>query len=204
MEQARVFEEIYQEYLSRISQIDPDRVRDRLGVIPEGAGILIPFFGIPHSVSKQGVVDAQGRRPTHAVSVVLFKYLLMCPEEEPTASEWVTYKDFKDAAPFTGGFLNTGEKPIARTFEGRVPELERVSGELGGRPAEIEISCDLAVRFEALPKVPLLMLFNDRDEDFPAQCSLLFERRAADYLDMECLAMTGMILTERLKKASVG
>jgi hypothetical protein len=200
MEKARIFEEIYREYLSEISRIDLSRVKDRLGIELDKEDAIIPLYGIPHRVSKQGIVDASGNRPSHAVSVVLCKYILMCPENEPAESDWVTFKDFRDAAPFAGGFLNSAEKPIARTFERRVAELERLSGELGGGPAEIEISCDLVVRFEALPKVPLLMLFNDRDEDFPAQCSLLFERRAQDYLDMECLAMTAMILAERLKR----
>ena len=134
------------------------------------------------------------------MSVILCKYLLMCPEIEPTESDWVTYKDFKDAAPFVGGFLNNAEKPIGRMFLGRLSDLRRLCGELSGRPPEVDISCDLALRFDALPKVPVLMLFNDRDEDFPDQCSLLFERRAEKYLDMECLAMTGWMLSEWLKQ----
>jgi hypothetical protein len=36
------------------------------------------------------------------------------------------------------------------------------------------------------------------DEDFPADCSLLFEKQAAQYLDMECLAMIGMVLAQLL------
>jgi hypothetical protein len=46
------------------------------------------------------------------------------------------------------------------------------------------------------------MLFNDADEEFPAQCAVLFERRAENYLDMECLAMVGMLLFEYLKPAA--
>ena len=204
MEKAAVFERIYREYLEEISQIDLNRVKDRLGIELDKDGAIIPFYGIPHRVSKQGIVDAQGRRPSHSVSVVLCKYLLLCPENEPTESEWVTFKDFMDASPFAGGFLNTAEKPISRTFGDRISDLERLSGELSGRPADIEISCDLVLQFQALPRVPLLMLFNDRDEEFPAQCSLLFERRAKDYLDMECLAMTGMILAAWLSSAGEG
>ncbi|MBI4776013.1 MAG: DUF3786 domain-containing protein [Deltaproteobacteria bacterium] len=202
MEHAPVFERIYQEYIGKISPLDLHIIKDRLGLKLDKDGAIIPFYGIPYRVSKQGIVDANGRRPSHSVSVVLCKYLLMCPENEPKGSDWVTYKDFKDAAPFVGGFLNTAEKPISRTLGGRMSELERLSMELSGRPADIEISCDLAVRFEALPRVPLLMLFNDRDEDFPAQCSLLFERRAEHYLDMECLAMVGIILAARLTRSS--
>ena len=71
---------------------------------------------------------------------------------------------------------------------------------MSGQPAKTEISADLVMKLDALPRVPVLLVFNDQDEDFPAQCSLLFERRAEKYLDMECLAMTGWALCERLKQ----
>ena len=51
------------------------------------------------------------------------------------------------------------------------------------------------------PKMPVLLLFNDADREFPAQCAVLFERRAENFLDMECLAMVGMLLFEYLKSA---
>ena len=55
------------------------------------------------------------------------------------------------------------------------------------------------MQFKALPKIPVLLLFNDADNEFAAQCMVLFERRAENYLDMECLAMVGMVLFEYLK-----
>ena len=55
------------------------------------------------------------------------------------------------------------------------------------------------MQIDALPRIPLLLLFNDRDEEFPAQCSVLFEKRTEAYLDMECVAMVGMLLCEYLK-----
>jgi hypothetical protein len=57
------------------------------------------------------------------------------------------------------------------------------------------------VRFEALPRVSLLLLFNDRDDEFPAGCTVLFNRQAESYLDPESLAMTGGLLSRRLNNA---
>ncbi|MGD8762104.1 MAG: DUF3786 domain-containing protein [Desulfobacteraceae bacterium] len=47
-----------------------------------------------------------------------------------------------------------------------------------------------------------MLLFNDKDEEFPAQCSVLFERRTENYLDMECVAMVGMLLYNYLSDLS--
>jgi len=200
MQESEVFEKIYRDYLKEVSRLEPDRARERLGVQVVDEAVIIPFYGTPHHISAQGISDDQGRRPSHSVSVILCKYLLLCPDVEPTEADWVTYKDFKDAAPFVGGFLNNVERPIARTFSGRLNDLRRACADLTGRPVEGLVTADLVMRFEALPKVPVLMVFNDRDEDFPAHCSILFERRAEKYLDMECLAIAGWALSDWLKQ----
>ncbi|MBI4768791.1 MAG: DUF3786 domain-containing protein [Deltaproteobacteria bacterium] len=198
MEKAAIFDEIYRGYLNEIANLDLTWTKDNLGLILEKGETIIPFYGTPYRISAQGIVDQQGDRPPHSICVILCKYLLLCPEKEPAGSDWVSYKEFKEGAPFFGGFLNNAEKPISRTFSGRLSDLRQASVELGGRPLETAISADLVLRFEALPKVPVLIVFNDQDDDFPAHCSLLFERRAEKYLDMECLAMVGWVLTDRL------
>ena len=114
----------------------------------------------------------------------------------------MAYKDFKDAAPLIHAFSNSVTKPIAETFSGRLAELEEAGKKMGGYPPNEEFPYDVSMQFDALPKVPLLMLLNDQDEEFPAQCGVLFEKRTEKFIDMECLAMMGMLFFEYLKKAS--
>ena len=118
---------------------------------------------------------------------------------EPLEGNWVSYKDFKDAAPLIHAFYNTVTHPIAETFSGRLKELEKAAKRIGGDTPADTFSYDLSLRFDALPKVPILLLFNDKDDEFPAQCSVLFEKRAEKFLDMECLAMVGMLFFHLLK-----
>ncbi len=196
------FERIYKDYLRQVANLDIGSLKDKLGVEVKGDDIMIPFFGKPHRISSTGIMGPDGKRPSHSVSVVLCKYLLLCPESEPEENDWISYKDFKDAAPFVEGFRNNAEIPIARNFSGKIEKLKRASEELGGVAPEVELSYQLPIRFDALPKVPILMLFNDEDEEFPAQCSLLFQRRAQGYLDMECLAIIGWTLSDYLLQAA--
>ena len=200
MSQAEIFDKIYQDYLARVAALDLPRLAERLALQLDQDQVIVPFFGQPHRVSARGVLDPEGRRPSHSVSVLLCQHLLLCPETEPTAADWVTYRDFKDGAPFVAGFRNNAEKPIARLYSGRPADLSEACARLAGRPAQTDVSCDLSIQLTALPKIPLLLLFNDQDEDFKAECSLLFERRAQQYLDMECLAIIGLVLAEWLKK----
>ncbi len=193
-----IFEKIYNDYLAEVAALDWTGKSERLGVQVTAEAIEIPFFNALYTVSPEDITDDQGRRPPHAVSVILCKYLLLCPENPGKDRQLVTYKDFRDAAPYVQGFRNTAENPIAKVFSGKADALETRCRELGGKACDLGVSCDLSYEFAALPAVPIYMVYNDEDEEFSADCSLLFERRAAHYLDMECLAMIGMVLAERL------
>ncbi len=57
---------------------------------------------------------------------------------------------------------------------------------------------DLSVQFVALPRIPILLLFNDADVEFGASCLVLFESCAKAFLDPECLAMVGAKLAREL------
>ena len=59
-------------------------------------------------------------------------------------------------------------------------------------------SYDLSMHLPVLPKIPVLVRFNDRDEEFPAQSVLLFQKSTEVYLDMECVAILGTYLAEAL------
>ena len=198
-EKAAVFEKAYQDYLAQIVNLDFHSLSEKLGVMVAGDEVTVPFFGRPHRISAEGIVNQDGKRPDFSLCVILFKYLLMCPETVPREDDWVTFKDFKDAAPFVGAFGNYVERPLAEYFAGCLSRLRRAAETLGGQPPDEVLSYDLALQFLPLPRIPLRLLFNDQDQEFPAHCSILFERRAENFLDMECLAMLGMILTAYLK-----
>ena len=199
MEKEHIYEQTYKDYLSRIAELDLPFLADKLGILLDGQDAVIPFFGKPYRVSARGISDPLNRQPHLSVSVILCKYLLMCPMIEPLEGNWVSYKDFKDAAPLIHAFYNTVTHPIAETFSGRLRELEKAAKRIGGDAPSDTFSYDLSMRFDALPKVSMLLLFNDKDEEFPAQCSVLFEKRAEKFLDMECLAMVGMLFFQYLK-----
>jgi hypothetical protein len=197
-----IFEKTYQDYLSRIAGLDLKALDAKLGIQVSEGKAIIPFFGKPYTVSGVGIYDSGGKKPHLSTSVILCKYLLMCPEYEPAEADWVSFKDFKDAAPLIHAFATTVTNPISEMFSGRPEALTRAIKKIGGHTPAETFSYDLSSQFDVLPKVPLLLLYNDRDEEFPAQCAVLFERRTEKYLDMECVAMVGMRLYEFLKTAA--
>lgn len=201
-EKSKVFEQTYEDYLSQISELDFNFIAETLGIQVDGDVAIVRFFGKPYTFSNEAITGPDGQKPHLSICVILCKYLLMCPLIEPLGGSWMGFKDFKDAAPLVQAFSNTVTQPIAETFSGRIPELEACGKKLGGYPPDEEFPYDLRMQFDALPKVPLLLLFNDRDDEFPAQSGVLFEKRTEKFIDMECLAMVGMLFFQYLKKES--
>ncbi|MFC1895671.1 DUF3786 domain-containing protein [Thermodesulfobacteriota bacterium] len=197
------FEATYRFYLERIASLDLPSVAKIVGGRYEGDSVLMPFLQRTYRVSPEGVADLSGRTPHLSVSVVLCKHLLMCPRFPPENRGWVTYKDFPDAAPLIGYFSHNAEGAVVKAFQGRKDDLRTACDCLAGLPFDMDVSYDVATRIDALPRVPVAVLFNDADEEFPAQCTLLFEQRAGAYLDMECLGMLGALLAESLERAAL-
>jgi hypothetical protein len=202
---AAVFKETFRYYLDQVNRMAPAVLRDAesiLGVRQTKCGIIIPFFRRQYRVASDGVFDEDGRQSIFPVSVVLCRYLMMCPAHPVhDGEEWVSYKDFLDAAPFAGAFNVNTEQAVVRNFSGRVKELSRACRSLGGHDPHDGLAYDLAENILALPRIPLYLLFNDADDEFPAQCRILFERRAEKFLDMECLAILGWMLSDYLMQA---
>ena len=199
MEKEHIYDQTYKDYLSRIAELDFPFIADKLGIKIDGHQVVIPFFSKLYRLSAEGITDSSNRQPPLSVSVILCKYLLMCPMIEPLGGNWMSFKDFRNAAPLIQAFYNTVAQPIAETFSGRLAALKSAGEKIGGYLPADQYSYDLAMQFDALPTLPVLLLFNDKDDEFPAQCSVLFEKRAQKFLDMECLAMVGMHFFEYLK-----
>ena len=200
MEKRSVFNETYQNYLNRIEKIDLHKRSEQLGGRIEKDEMVVPFFGKSYRISSRGIADPFGKQPLMGICVVLCKYLLLCPEVPSLDKEWVSFRDFQNTAPLIHSFVNHTERPIARNFSNRLEDLSVACEKLGGQNAGLDLNYQLIMKLYPLPKVPVLLLFDDADEEFPAQCKVLFERRAEHYLDPECLAIVGTLLYNFLKK----
>lgn len=175
---------------------------ERLGVEVRGDTVIVPVFGKPFRVTENEVIDPGGKRASYAVSVILCKYLLLCPNYHSVLDEWWSFKDFRSAAPLVTYFSDNVERVISGHFSRRTDDLRKAAAALGCRKPAMSLSYDFVACFDPLPRVPLLLVFNDADEEFESGCSVLFEKRAENYLDMECLAMVGSLFAEFLKNTS--
>lgn len=197
-----VFEKTYAHYLSQLAEVDLAGIAGRLGLEFTDGEMTIPMLGKGYRVSKEGIYEQGGNRAGFAQCIILFKYLLMFPDEIPEPLGWVAYHTFKDAQPLRQSFSRETNGRIAECFSGKLAELESAGKVLDGEIVADAASFDLSVQFTLLPTIPLFLRFNDADEDFESECTVLFDQTIEAYLDMESVSILGSLFAKRLAKAA--
>jgi hypothetical protein len=195
-----VFEKTYTYYLDQLKEISFEPITQKLGATIEGNTLKIPLFESNYEISGEKITGPSGEKPSLDVCVILSKYILLCPDKPPQNNDWVSFRNFKDTGPLISYFTHDVEHAVAAYFSDRCDDLRKASDRLGGYPPALNVQYDFTVQFDALPMIPVILLYNDRDEDFSATCSVLFKRRTEKYLDAECIAMLGRQLFNRLRK----
>jgi len=194
------YEEVYAGLVDRLGTLDLGWLADGLGARYEQQALLIPSFGKLYRVTAEGVSDLQGSVPPVNIRIVLAYYVLQGGTAE-LSGQWVSYRDFKDAAFFMPTYQDAVERTIAESFSGRLDALKAGSQLLGGQELPELGTGDLCYRYPALPNLPLALVFYDADEELPASATVLYDQHSTFFLDLECLAVLGLILKERLVEA---
>jgi hypothetical protein len=161
---------------------------EALGGVTESDTARIPLLGVDCVVHSDGIT--QNGRPLDTIgSILVMRYLLQAGNEE-IQNLWLPYRDLKDGGQF-GSYIKAHiEDKIADLFSGKVALLRERLVAVGARPYSGEMQSDLVLLLSPLPKVPVLCLFWDRDDEFPASFQFLFDASAPAYLDLESLAAT--------------
>lgn len=147
----------------------------------------VPLFGRNVSIKEDGLY--MDETPLDTVGSILVVRYLLTAGDEPLRNAWVPYRDFKDGARFASYIKANIEDRLAKAFAGKQQLLKEQIQALGGVMYRSESRPDVAAALYPLPKVPLLIIFWDKDEEFDASLQFLFDRSAESYLDLEALAV---------------
>jgi len=170
-----------------------------------GASLVAPdtlellFLNDRYRITKEKVVDSQGREPVPFISILIYNHLCM-PDPPAPSGEWITFSSIPASHAKDKAWAGHVEEVIARHFSGNVEGLKAACERLGGAKTEAHGGQDAAYEFRFFPRYPVLLLFSDAvpDEDFPAQCRLLLDKHVNRYLDIESIVVLGEEFAGRL------
>ncbi|OQY52467.1 MAG: hypothetical protein B6230_02630 [Desulfobacteraceae bacterium 4572_89] len=198
MDNSKIFDQKYDRCMSQLKEIDFSDRADILGGGYKNNSLSFDFFNRRLVVTKGGISDIDNKDVTFAIKFLLCQYVLLCPEQLPEISnKLVTFREFKNSGALFSNFTSNTNKIIETSFSGNIEKLEKQCLKLGGIIMGTN-SYDICIRFKALPRIPIILNFNDRDDLMPAKASFLYHGDAEKYLDLECLSITSTYLTGQL------
>ena len=172
------------------------------------AGARIRFLGVEHMIEPgaDGLSriepEADAGDPAAALAhrlgeqIVLLHYLAGTPGRPPLG-RWVGFDQLPGGAFYGGTFRLRTEAPLARAFGADPRRLLAAAAGLGAEAAPYG---DAAVVVPALPRVPVLVIVWQGDDEVPANAKVLFDADAEAHLCTEDLVVLGEIIARRLRQ----
>lgn len=200
-----------QVYMARelFMRYDQSVLIDRYGLENDGDYLYIIFFGDRYRIERAGgkveVCTAPGQFALcEDYNIVMTIYDVLChPQGKPELSgEWGPLYGLQ--ATMSSPSADIFVQKYADIFAGQADLLWRACERTGGKKIPVAAGADVYWQFEVFPFFPLQFRFWDRDEEFPAQIRLLWDRNSLKFMHFETLYyVIGHLMKKLLAAAGI-
>ena len=187
----------------KTSTIDFSKVAEKIGCDWSGNEkdcLLLQFLGRDVELCHDNVHIAGQNVEDPRDQILLYNYVAFGGGEKPI-QEWIGMESLPNSISKVRTLRVYCEERIAEYFTGKTDLLKRLAPLLGAEIQENpEQSCSAAFFIQALPRLPLFVLFWDEEKEdgFPAKVKVLFDQKVLDFLDIESLVFVCERMAERL------
>jgi hypothetical protein len=102
------------------------------------------------------------------------------------AGEWVSFQDLPDGRFYMDAFLKRAKAPLVSTFGADPKKLVELASRIYSA-AHAEFG-DFSMTIKALPRVPVVLVLWEGDDEFPPEGNILFNRGISGILSAEDIA----------------
>lgn len=194
------FTQRLEELRATLASIDLNQIAQASGAqLAAECQLNLTFWNCPIRITyPQGVAYPEsGKQPLSSFDQALLLYYLTTADGAPLSQKWISFSDLPDGRFYNQAFQGYTGRELALIFRDDRSAFEEAAQALGGVRYLLG---DAAFAFQILPRVPILAVYWQGDEDFPTSCQLLFNAAAHHYLPTDAYAILGSTLTRRLIK----
>ncbi len=176
----------------------PARIGGVLAEIDGRPVLKLPYFNTHIHIHAGDIMRLDGGDLTRWEKVFVYNHLAQGGRRRPTGM-WKGFEEFPNTVSKVKTMAGQVESPLVNRFQGRLDALVAAAMDIGGVDvAGKDNGADAAFRFQPLPRVPVMLLFWDEDQQdgFGATAKLLFDETVSDHLDIESI----VFLSERLRQ----
>jgi hypothetical protein len=161
----------------------------------------LEMWGRPTRISYPEMVTqdaASGQELPTYLQAMLYYYLVTC-DGTPASGQWIAFSELPDGRFYTQAFQGYTGVPLAQAFGEDLTAFSQAAEACSGERRYA--FGDMAYAFQALPRVAVMVVLWQGDEDFPSTCQVLFDASVSHYLPTDACAILGSHITKQLIKA---
>ena len=130
--------------------------------------------------------------PIHQATILFYFH---SSKASPPANSWISFSELADGQFYNAAFLGYTSKKLHQFFDTKYDLFEERCRDLCGDKTTFG---DGAFRFQILPRVAVLAVYWQGDDEFPPSYKILFEDSADYHLPTDVCAILGSMLTGKL------
>ncbi|MEM2944343.1 MAG: DUF3786 domain-containing protein [Methanomassiliicoccales archaeon] len=159
--------------------------------------IFLKFIDRSYSVDiSQRIVAGEGQRLEPFLSVLVLHYLIGCSSLEPTG-ELITFREVPYGELYYPAFKSRAIDPLVSKFGTNAKLLLAIGEKLKARRVDLGSA---AICVDVFPKLPVVIIIWEGDEEIPPSANILFDRIAPSIMATEDLAVIGNLISSRVRK----
>lgn len=163
----------------------------------DGKGIMARFLNEDYLVDVDGEVSQlrQGTRDFKIEIKMLLLHYLSTSKDIPLAGVLVPFRDLPGAVSYEKAFFDRAVKPIADAFSNDLSGFRSSAMQLDASETN---HGDMAFSIPVLPRIPLIYVLWQGDDEISGYANILFDSTAKEHLPTEDLAVLSELTTEHL------
>ncbi len=161
---------------------------------------ILPMWGRQIKISYPDFVvnNKDSKEELDVATQALVLYHFITTDGTPEIGRWISFADLPDGRFYNSAFQGYTGGELARKFGSDRNRFETAAQISGGTRESLG---DAAYRFSLFPRVPLIAVLWEGDEDFPTSYRILFDASVPNHMPTDACAIAGSILSRRLIKA---
>jgi len=194
------FEMMREYWRNEFLKLDQEELIRRFGMRVDEECMYITYYSKEYSINRSTCRITDVSSPSEDVPfgplMSIYHLFYFSKTNAKVRGEFVPFRNVKNASPFAPNFEKSVKNGFAAVFDGKKDLLIYSCETLGGKKIP---QGDVGYVFEAFEKImPVMMVFWDGDDEFPAQANILFDADITDFLHEETVCCIGGDLIDRL------
>jgi len=189
-------EELISKLRKEAATISFPEIADGLGATVREGNLIVRSLGRDFAVAPDGEITTQGHN-TPWMKILLLHYI-RTRGQTALSNRWVSYAELKSGMVKALSFRRECEDPLRELLDRDFSPVTGILRRIGAEERS-GFATQNAWHLFLLPKLPVLILYWPREDEFESRVSMLFDSTADQFLDIESLMFLGEGLIKNIE-----